>query len=85
MIIRVAPPIPRWLGAVLASATLVAAGHRGDRAAGAGRLALGPGVLYLLAVVPIALVYGRPANVELRKLSHGILPAALIQDGLRAG
>jgi hypothetical protein len=25
MIIRVAPPIPRWLGAVLASATLVAA------------------------------------------------------------
>jgi hypothetical protein len=85
MIIRVAPPIPRWLGAVLASATLVAAVTAVIVLLEPGVPPLGPGVLYLLAVVPIALVYGRPANVELRKLSHGILPAALIQDGLRAG
>jgi hypothetical protein len=54
----VAPPIPRWLSAALASAALVAAVTGAIALLEPGVPALGLGVLYLLAVVPIALVYG---------------------------
>jgi K+-sensing histidine kinase KdpD len=58
MICRVTRPIPRWLGATLASAVLVAAVTAAIALLEPGVPALGLGVLYLLAVVPIALVYG---------------------------
>jgi signal transduction histidine kinase len=37
------------------------------------------------ALVDEALDHAKAANVELRELAHGILPAALTQGGLRAG
>ncbi|WP_081686061.1 GAF domain-containing protein [Candidatus Solirubrobacter pratensis] len=51
-------PIPRWLQAVLASVVLVAAITAVIALLEPRVPALGLGVLYLLAVVPIALVYG---------------------------
>ena len=53
-----APPIPRWLSAALASAALVAAVTAVIALLEPRVPALGLGVLYLLAVVPIALMYG---------------------------
>ena len=52
------PPIPRWLRAALASAALVAAVTAVIALLEPRVPALGLGVLYLLAVVPIAVVYG---------------------------
>ena len=52
------PPIPRWLRAALTSVALIAAVTAVIRLLEPGVPALGLGVLYLLAVVPIALVYG---------------------------
>jgi signal transduction histidine kinase len=57
----VTPPIPRWLRAALASAVLVAAISAVIALLEPRVPALGLGVLYLLAVVPIALVYGAAA------------------------
>jgi GAF domain-containing protein len=57
----VTPPIPRWLRAALASAVLVAAVTAVIALLEPGVPALGLGVLYLLAVVPIALLYGGAA------------------------
>jgi K+-sensing histidine kinase KdpD len=54
----VTPPIPRWLSAALASAALVAAVSAVIALLEPGVPALGLGVLYLLAVVPIAVMYG---------------------------
>jgi len=54
----VTPPIPRWLRAALASAALVAAVTAVIALLEPRVPALGLGVLYLLAVVPIAVVYG---------------------------
>ena len=53
-----APPIPRWLSATLASAALVAAVTAAIALLDPRVPALGVGVLYLLAVVPTALIYG---------------------------
>jgi signal transduction histidine kinase len=52
------PAIPRWLRAALVSVALVAAITAVIALLEPGVPALGLGVLYLLAVVPIALVYG---------------------------
>ena len=52
------PPIPRWLSAALASAALVAAVTAVIALLEPGVPALGLGVLYLRAVVPIAVMYG---------------------------
>ena len=52
------PPIPRWLRAALASAALVAAVTAVIALLEPRVPALGLGVLYLLAVVPITVVYG---------------------------
>jgi signal transduction histidine kinase len=54
----VTPPIPRWLRATLASAVLVAAVTAAVALLDPHVPALGLGVLYLLAVVPLALEYG---------------------------
>src|SRR5215218_7783081 len=51
-------PIPRWLSAALASAVLVIAVTAVIALLEPGVPALGLGVLYLLAVVPIAVMYG---------------------------
>ena len=53
-----ASPIPRWLGAALTSAALIAAVTAVIALLEPRVPALGLGVLYLLAVVPVALVYG---------------------------
>jgi K+-sensing histidine kinase KdpD len=57
------PPVPRWLNAVLASAALIAAVTAVIALLEPDVPAVGLGVLYLLAVVPIALVYGAAAAV----------------------
>jgi signal transduction histidine kinase/uncharacterized protein YoaH (UPF0181 family) len=57
----VTPPIPRWLRAALAGTVLVAAITAVIALLELHVPALGLGVLYLLAVVPIALVYGAAA------------------------
>jgi signal transduction histidine kinase len=57
----VAPQIPRWLMAALTSVALVAAVTAVIALLEPGVPALGLGVLYLLAVVPMALVYGGAA------------------------
>jgi K+-sensing histidine kinase KdpD len=57
----VTPPIRRWLRAALASTVLVAASTAVNALLEPHVPALGLGVLYLLAVVPIALVYGSAA------------------------
>jgi signal transduction histidine kinase len=57
----VTSPVPRWLYAVLAGAVLVAAITAVIALLEPRVPALGLGVLYLLAVVPIALVYGSAA------------------------
>jgi signal transduction histidine kinase len=54
----VTPPIPRWLSAALTSVALVAAITAVIALLDPRVPALGLGVLYLFAVVPIALVYG---------------------------
>jgi K+-sensing histidine kinase KdpD len=54
----VTPPIPRWLRPALASVALLAAITAVIALLEPRVPALGLGVLYLLAVVPIALVYG---------------------------
>jgi signal transduction histidine kinase len=54
----VTPPIARWLSAALASAVLVAAVTAVIALLEPGVPALGLGVLYLLAVVPMAVMYG---------------------------
>ena len=54
-------PLRRWLSAVLASAALVAAVSAVIALLEPRVPALGLGVLYLLAVLPIALVYGSAA------------------------
>jgi signal transduction histidine kinase len=51
-------PIPRWLRAVLASAVLIAAVTAVIALLEPRVPALGLGVLYLLAIVPVALLYG---------------------------
>jgi signal transduction histidine kinase len=58
MIDGVTPSIPRWLSAAVASAALVAAITTVIALLEPDVPALGLGVLYLLAVVPVALVYG---------------------------
>src|SRR5215210_349040 len=57
----VTPPIPRWLSAAPASAALVTAVTAVIALLEPGVPALGLGVLYLLAVVPIAVMYGSAA------------------------
>jgi signal transduction histidine kinase len=54
----VRPPLPRWLRAAVASVALVAAVTATIALLEPKVPALGLGVLYLLAVVPIALLYG---------------------------
>jgi signal transduction histidine kinase len=49
------------------------------------RRALAQGQQTAPALVDEALDHAKGANVELRELAHGILPAALTQGGLRAG
>lgn len=70
-----APPIPRWLRAALASAALVAAVTAVIVLLAPRVPALGLGVLYVFAVEPIALVHGpavaRAVSVLVRNGGRG--------------
>lgn len=66
------PPIPRWLSAALASAALVAAVTAVIALLEPRVPALGLGLLYLLAVVPIALVYGLAVAVAVSVASMAV-------------
>jgi signal transduction histidine kinase len=65
----VTPPLRRWLSAAFASAALVAAVSAVIALLDPRVPALGLGVLYLLAVLPIALVYGSAAAAAVSVMS----------------